>query len=131
MEFKITTLLSLLLFCCSSLFAQEEVKKSHPILGEVPQKVEDVFLPEVEGVKVEVWVDSLTIPWSLRFLPDGDALVAQRPGNIVRIPKGEKDQVPYLDVPGAVHEVDAGLMGMALHPDFEQNNWIYIMHAYR
>lgn len=131
MKVKITLLLSILILNIQNVFAQEAVKKAQPILGEVPQKVEDVFLPEVDGVRVEVWVDSLTIPWSLRFLPDGDALVAQRSGSIVRVPQGENEQVHYLDVPGAVHEVDAGLMGLALHPDFENNSWIYIMHAYK
>lgn len=124
----------LVIFCLGlsfSLQAQEVVQKAQPILGELPQKTEDVFLPEVPGVKVEVWVDSLTIPWSLRFLPNGDALVAQRPGSIVRIPSGENNPIPYLEVPGSVHEVDAGLMGLAVHPNFETNHWIYIMHAYR
>ncbi|SHN08719.1 quinoprotein glucose dehydrogenase [Cyclobacterium lianum] len=125
--------ISLLLLIMSPLWsiAQDNVQKAQPILGEVPQKTSDVFLPEVPGVKVEVWVDSLTIPWTLRFMPNGDALVAQRPGNIVRIPSGKQEQEHYFDVPDAVHEVDAGLMGLALHPDFENNNWIYIMHAYR
>lgn len=111
--------------------AQEPPKKAQPILGEVPQKVEDEFLPEVKGVSVEVWVDSLTIPWSLAFLPNGDALVAQRPGTILRVPNGSQETRPYLEVPGVVHEVDAGLMGMALHPAFKSNGWIYVMHTYR
>lgn len=111
--------------------AQDKPKIAQPILGEMPQKMEDEFLPEVGDVKVEVWVDSLTIPWSLSFLPNGDALVAQRPGNIVRIPSGSNDHIPYLDVPGVVHEVDAGLMGMAIHPDFIINSWVYVMHTYR
>lgn len=128
---KNTFCLIWLLLSPNFLMAQENVQKAQPILGEVPQKTEDVYLPEVPGVKVEVWVDSLSIPWSLRFLPDGDALVAQRTGEIVRIPSGEQEQESYFDVPGAVHEVDAGLMGLAIHPDFDNNKWIYIMHAYR
>lgn len=111
--------------------AQENIQSAKPIVGEVPQKVPDEFLPVVEGVTVEVWVDSLTIPWSLRFLPNGDALVAQRTGSILRIPKDSKEPKAYLTVPDGVHEVDAGLMGMDLHPDFASNQWIYIMHAYR
>src|SRR5690554_78831 len=93
--------------------AQESQRNARPILGEVPQKVEDEYLPEVKGIRTEVWVDSLTIPWTLKFLPNGDALVAQRPGSIVRIPNGSDEQVPYFNVPGVVHEVDAGLMAMA------------------
>ncbi|WP_232835010.1 PQQ-dependent sugar dehydrogenase [Pleomorphovibrio marinus] len=114
-----------------SSIAQEEDTMATPILGEVPQKVQDIYRPMVDEVQVEVWVDSLTIPWSLRFLPNGDALVAQRPGSIMRIPKDTNQPKLFLDVPGVVHEVDAGLMGMDLHPDFENNGWIYIMHAYR
>lgn len=115
----------------SQIEAQENPKSAQPILGEVPQKVEDEYFPVVKGISVEVWADSLTIPWSLAFLPNGDALVAQRPGSIVRIPSGSKEHMAYMDVPGVVHEVDAGLMGMALHPEFKSNSWIYVMHTYR
>ena len=55
-----------------------------PIGGKVPQKVEDRFLPEGDGVKGEVWVENLEIPWSLLFLPDDRALVSERPGRIRR-----------------------------------------------
>ncbi|MBN2245959.1 MAG: PQQ-dependent sugar dehydrogenase, partial [Candidatus Aminicenantes bacterium] len=48
--------------------------------AEVPQKVEDRFLPEGDSVKVEGWVENLEIPWSLVFLPNGRALVSERPG---------------------------------------------------
>ena len=128
---KVLFILSSILLQGFTVNAQEEIRQAQPIVGEVPQKVADEYLPIVDGVTVEVWVDSLTIPWSLRFLPDGDALVAQRTGSIVRIPAGTKNQVSYFEVPDAVHEVDAGLMGMDLHPDFEMNRWVYIMHAYR
>ena len=57
---------------------------AQPIRGEEPQTVDDVFLLEVEGVEVETWVRNLQIPWSLVFLPNGDALVSDRPGRIHR-----------------------------------------------
>lgn len=57
-------------------------------VGERPQKVEDVFLPEVKGIRVEVWAEGLEIPWSLVFLPDGRALVSERPGRIRLISGG-------------------------------------------
>ena len=44
------------------------------VTGKKPQHVEDVYLPDGEGVKVESWVGDLEIPWSLVFLPDGRAL---------------------------------------------------------
>ena len=123
-----TKLLFCFFFCC--FFTGMVNAQQAPIKGEQPQGVEDEFQPEVEGVTVEVWAENLTVPWTLLFLPNGDALVAQRPGSIVRVPKGSSEQVPFLDVPQVVQKGDAGLMGMALHPDFENEPYIYAMHAY-
>lgn len=112
-----------------SLFGAIPSSGQRPIRGEAPQSVEALYRPTVEGIEVELWVDSLTIPWSLAFLPNGDALVAQRPGSILRIPHGTSEPVSYAQIE-VVHNVDVGLMGMALHPDFEQAPYVYLMHAY-
>lgn len=60
-------------------------------VGDRPQQIEDVFLPEEDGVAVKVWIENLEIPWSLAFLPDGRALVSERPGRI-RLIKNAKLQ---------------------------------------
>ena len=100
------------------------------VRGEVPQQVESVFLPAVEGVEVETWVDDLRIPWSLVFLPNGDALVAERRGTIQRIPQGGNKPELYAELDVA-HTGDCGLMGLALPPDFAARASIYAMHCYR
>lgn len=103
---------------------------AQPIRGEMPQAVDDTFRTDVPEVYVETWVDSLTVPWSLVFLPNGDALVAQRPGQIVRIPDGRSEPVGYSEIE-VVQQVDTGLMGLALHPDFDNEPYVYVMHTYR
>jgi len=107
------------------------VQQKSPIKGEKPQTVTDKYVPNPQNVTVTTWVDSLTVPWSLRFLPNGDALVAQRTGTIVRIPKGSSEQEPFLKIPNVVVEGDVGLMGMALHPDFSDHPYIYVMYTYQ
>ncbi len=102
-----------------------------PIRGEVPQTVADVFLPEVEGVRVETWVDSLQIPWSLVFLPNGDALLSERYGQIQRIPRGLSQPKLYIKLDEVAHVGDGGLMGLALHPQFTQHPFVYVMHSYQ
>ncbi len=102
-----------------------------PIRGEVPQTVADVFHPEVEGVSVETWVDSLQIPWSLVFLPNGDALLSERRGRIQRIPRGLSQPKLYIKLNEVAHTGDAGLMGLALHPQFTQHPFVYAMHSYQ
>ena len=118
-----TVALSVALCLSSIAYAQ-------PIRGEVPQLVSDVFLPEVEGVRVETWVQNLQIPWSLVFLPNGDALVSERPGRIQRIPRGQNQPHLYIKIDEVAHTVDAGLMGLALHPQFAQHPFVYAMHTY-
>lgn len=100
-------------------------------MGQEPQRVADVFLPEIDGVKVEVWVQNLIIPWSLVFLPNGDALVTERPGQIQLIPHGQNQQQLYLKIDEVDPSGDGGLMGMALHPQFNQHPFVYAMHSYK
>ena len=100
------------------------------IRGEEPQDVVDVLMPEVEGVTVETWVTRLHIPWSLIFLPNGDALVSERRGSIQRIPKGQSEPELYTQLDVA-HVGDSGLMGLALHPQFAEQSFVYAMHSYR
>jgi quinoprotein glucose dehydrogenase len=100
------------------------------VIGNSPQGVEEVFRPEGDRVKVEVWVEDLQVPWSLIFLPDGRALVSERPGTVRLIEGGKVLERPYarLDV---AHTGEGGLMGLAIHPDFPKEPYVYAMHTYR
>ena len=63
--------------------------------------------------------DGLNVPWGIAFLPNGDALVAQRDeGSIVRVtPDGKVTTMG--DVRGSVGQPggEGGLLGLALDPD--------------
>jgi glucose/arabinose dehydrogenase len=98
--------------------------------GKSPQTVEDIFLPDGDSVRVEVWAEGLDIPWSLLFLPEGRALVSERKGVIRLIKNGRLQSSPYaiLDV-ASVGE--GGLMGLAAGPAFHSKPFIYAMHTYR
>jgi quinoprotein glucose dehydrogenase len=106
------------------------VASCQQLVGKNPQQGEEIFFPEGNGVKTEVWVKNLHIPWSLIFLPDGRALVSERGGSIRLIRNGTLQERPYalIDVS---HTGEGGLMGLALDPDFPQKQYIYAMHTYR
>ncbi|MBI5666068.1 MAG: PQQ-dependent sugar dehydrogenase [Nitrospirae bacterium] len=101
-----------------------------PTVGGEPQSVKDVFLPDGDGVRVESWIDNLEIPWSLIFLPDGRALVSERPGRIRLIKDGKLQSVPYSKI-DVHHSGEGGLMGLAFHPEFPKSPFIYAMHTYK
>lgn len=78
-----------------------------------------------DGTVSEVARD-LEIPWDLEFLPDGDLLVTERPGRLVRI--GDDDRRVYA-IEGVRHVGEGGLMGLSLHPEFQRNRWIYLSYT--
>ena len=66
----------------------------------------------------------LEIPWGLAFLPSGDALLGERNGRLHRVrARGGRRLVDELDV-SAVGE--GGLLGIAVHPNFRRNRWVYL-----
>lgn len=72
-------------------------------------------------------VERLQIPWDIAFLPDGDWLVTERPGTLRRIHPSAPQTVTRIDVPGgAATRGEGGLLGLALHPNFAQNGWLYL-----
>ncbi|MFA9460465.1 PQQ-dependent sugar dehydrogenase [Thiohalorhabdus methylotrophus] len=100
-------------------------------VGPEPQSVDDVYVPEPEDVRVSTWVANLEVPWSLAFLPggQGDALVTERPGRVRLIRGGTLQEAPYAEL--EVYSAgEAGLMGIALHPDFPGRPYVYLMHTY-
>jgi glucose/arabinose dehydrogenase len=99
------------------------------VVGGAPQKVEDIFLPEGDGVSLEPWVKGLEVPWPLIFLPDGRALVSERPGTIRSIKNGAVAGT-YASV-DVSHEGEGGLLGLAADPAFPKRPYIYAMHTYK
>lgn len=74
---------------------------------------------------VEIIARNLRIPWDVAFLSNGDLLVTERVGNLLRLTQdGKKDLitgVPKLNSAG-----EGGLLGLVLHPNFIQNGWLYL-----
>ncbi|MDQ2078432.1 PQQ-dependent sugar dehydrogenase [Marinimicrobium sp. ABcell2] len=80
-------------------------------------------------------VGGLTNPWGIDWLPDGRMLVTERPGRLQLI-DGDRviqvDNVP-LSAPGEEHEApdngQGGLLDVAVHPQYEENGWIYFTYS--
>ncbi len=77
---------------------------------------------EDENEGVQLVVNNLSIPWEIAFLPDNRMLVTERSGDLLEIAQ-DKLVIP---VKGVHHIGEGGLLGLAIHPDFEKNNWIYL-----
>lgn len=79
------------------------------------------------GVKFQVSLitDQLRLPWSMQFLPSGDLLVTEKVGGIRIVSKAGKVSKPLAGVPPVHYLGDAGLLDLALDPDYAKNHTIY------
>ncbi|WP_412561274.1 PQQ-dependent sugar dehydrogenase [Winogradskyella sp. MIT101101] len=75
----------------------------------------------------EVVVPELNIPWGFTFLPDGAILITEKSGELIHFKDGEKTTISGL--PEIYVRGQGGLMDVILHPDFENNKYIYISYA--
>ena len=74
---------------------------------------------------------NLEIPWALAFLPGGDILFTERPGKVKLVDKnGSGNPALVADIAEVKHIGEGGLLGIALHPDFANNKYVYLYYTY-
>jgi glucose/arabinose dehydrogenase len=78
-------------------------------------------------VKVTV-TKGLNQPWSMAFLPDGSLLVTERPGCLRLIRDGVLDPKHLAGLPAIQAAGLGGLMDIALHPRFAENQLVYLTY---
>ena len=83
----------------------------------------------IEEVRVVTVARGLSHPWGMAFLPGGDILVTERQGRLRMVRNGALDPEPVDGVPVVLSRGLAGLMDVALHPDFLQNRLVYLSYT--
>jgi aldose sugar dehydrogenase len=78
---------------------------------------------------VETVASGLVVPWALAFDPDGRLFVSERGGQIRLIVNDSLQAAPWATVPVEQAE-EAGLLGIAVAPDFAQSRHIYVVGTF-
>ena len=114
--------------------------QQQPDLGPRPVKVADTpytfDTAEQHGIKVSVVVRGLAHPFSLAFLPNGDALVAERSSGLRLIRNAASgrggaatlEAQPIGGTPEKYTQRTSGLHDLALHPKFAENSLVYFSY---
>lgn len=74
-------------------------------------------------------IEGLEVPWDMRFLPDGDLLVTERRGRILRADPGTGQTSTIATLPVAA-QGESGLLGLALDPSYPAEPFIYITYTH-
>lgn len=84
-----------------------------------------------DGAKfgVQVFLTNLQIPWAMAFAPDGRLFFTERPGRVRVYQNGQLLAAPALALDDVNTTGESGAMGLALHPDFATNHYVYLSYT--
>jgi glucose/arabinose dehydrogenase len=96
-------------------------KAEHPVVANI--QLEKTLLA------VSVVADSLDVPWDFQFINSNQLIYTEIAGKIglLDLQTGEKKLL--YTVNDVYHKRTLGLLGMALHPNFERNPYVYISYT--
>ncbi len=72
----------------------------------------------------------LNYPWEIIWGKDDHIWMTERDGKISRIDPANGNTSFSFTIPDVVSNGEGGLLGMALHPDFAQNGFLYVVYDY-
>lgn len=78
-------------------------------------------------ISYEIIVSDLVIPWGFVFLPDTSILITEKEGELIHFKNGEK--IIVAGMPKVTLRGQGGLLDIALHPNFKENNLVYFTYA--
>lgn len=81
-------------------------------------------------LRAEVVADKLDTPWEIIWGPDNWLWVTEREGNVVRINPETGETKHLLKLTNVYRYQAAGLLGMALHPNFTDTAQLFIVYTY-
>jgi glucose/arabinose dehydrogenase len=97
-----------------------------PKLGDGPFELQSF---EQRDYRVVVLARGFSQPRTLAFMPNGDILITEKAGRLRIVRNGIMAPDPVPGTPEVISRgTMAGLMDIALHPDFADNGWIYISY---
>lgn len=75
--------------------------------------------------------EGLDTPWAIAFLPDKSMLITERKGTVRLVDSsGKLQEQPVATISSEKEIGEGGLLGIALHPKFNENNFIYLYYTF-
>ena len=91
------------------------------------QKDNSIVSPSEENYEIINVYKDVDIPWSIEFLDENTIMYAEKKGEIYIV--NNNDAVKVENVPQVYFRGQGGLLDLELHPDYKNNNLIYMSYS--
>jgi len=118
-------------------FSQQEIEElaAFILLKSKDKKVEQtpilsskIYKTNAYNLQTEKVVDNIEIPWGIKVTEDGTIYFTERKGTL-KIKKTDGRIVQVKNVPQVRNRGQGGMLDVTLHPDFKNNQWIYLSYS--
>jgi glucose/arabinose dehydrogenase len=107
---------------------EQDVKPGQPkpYCGDLPS----LAALNIREAKLEKIAGGFKYPWAMEFISDDEILVTEFAGKLSRVDASSGNSVEVSGLPEiASGRGQTGLLDVALHPQFQQNGWIYLSYV--
>jgi glucose/arabinose dehydrogenase len=88
----------------------------------------NVFSSEGMTVSLDTIATGFDSPWGFAQLPNRDYLISDRSGTLYHVDQ-KRNKTAIKGTPEVMAKGQGGLLDIALHPQFEQNGWVYLSYS--
>lgn len=128
---KYYSLSFLIIFISGCMYSNtaQEITYQNDTYFPIPENGLEIVESEEHNFMIQTVVEGLNGPWGMTFLPDGSMLITEKAGKIRIVRNGELLDETVEGVPDVYNQGQGGLLDIVLHPDYEDNGWIYISYS--
>ena len=91
-------------------------------MAQLSLETSDILISEVTG--------DLEVPWEITWGPDNWIWYTEQKGTVSKVNPETHVKKQLLSIPDVHYQKSRGLLGMAIHPDFSANPFVYVHYTF-
>ncbi|MFK7907892.1 MAG: PQQ-dependent sugar dehydrogenase [Chitinophagales bacterium] len=93
-------------------------------------KAQETIELETTTIEVRTIAEDLLVPWEILWGVDDWIWLTERSGNVKRVNPDNGEIHQLIDIEDCYEESESGLLGMVLHPNFEETPHVFLVYTY-
>ena len=86
------------------------------------------YTSKYQNLQIDTVVYNIEVPWGIKVAKDGTIFFTERKGTL-QLRKPDGTIVKIKNTPEVRNANQGGMLDVALHPDFENNQWLYLSYS--